>query len=1132
MLLSVDAPDQSGQLEIVSLIRWREICARAATLNDRLRGRVELAAASDAVFDKRYRAWRDSVARGEEERFELRLKLDHLNDLGRLRAVLGTASWPVDQPLPTWTVPLIEGGRLANNGGGIGETVSDRKLIPSFNEPLVEAARRLLARRVRLNSELVTESATSDLIGALQKEIAALTRRWIHREFQHYLAGCAPEQARDPQSTRHWDAWLEELRRDQMVQFWVAYPVLARMIGCLINDWIDRTAEFIERLESDHPAIEQLLGVARLGAVTSIEAGLADPHLGHRPVLICRFEFAEHPGAAVVYKAKDVRTEQVLTDLLHWVGQRGADAGSGLRAYSRDDYGWIEFAAHRPAADAQEVQDYYRRAGVLVAVIFAIGGNDLHYENLVACGSEPKIVDAETMLHPTIAMEDDPRFSSGEPDLRSVLRQSPPMITDSMLLPLWMKRRGMPAMDISGIGGLHNRKPPEQTVTWRDPETDAAYLMKGPLPREHGTNEVRLSDGTLIKPWEFGPALEDGFRTAWQVLLTHRGELLRGDSPLAKLEDSATRVLMRATMTYARVQQSGMTAERLSEGIDYSIHLELLGRHMLDNPDPEAAFEFMVQERDQLENGDIPFFATRGSDRYLRQPNGDPAIWFRASPLDAAMTRLELLSTAELEFQLSVLRTSLALADVDARGGQIESTRPRRPEASHSREPGGERRGAEPPNSASSQRLHALEAASCLLESLMASARRDHGWAWWPGVGVIDHARYVIERGSTGAYIGNLGISLTLAAAARVLDSDQARTLGQEAIEPLRDAIARRPRRSAISADVGVASGLGGKLYSLTLLAQLTSDDSLLELAQVLVDASVPTDFAQVKDSDLLSGITGLLAGLLTFEAAGGLETGELIDFNLKRLIDLGVRSDGRLRWPLPFARDGMWGYAHGNSGKIAVLATARAAGHDVSGLAEALEMALKTESGAYEPAIGGWPDVREEIDVREEEDAGQPLQPRLGPGWCNGAVGVALSRLVTKRVAPYVCVSVVDLDLDRTLSDLGAGGFDLDKLCCGKAGQAETTRYALTHNLAPPHRRTLEAEYENLIRELSTRALSDDLKLGIPGGLAMQANSLYQGKAGALWAILAALDPTLPCPLTWLPSVAPRELPEASLID
>src|SRR5262249_1244719 len=137
-----------------------------------------------------------------------------------------------------------------------------------------------------------------------------------------------------------------------------------------------------------------------LGRVTAIGASASDLHNRGRSVVALTFA----SGLKLIYKPKDVGLEAAYFDLLAWFNAQGPPLPFRVvSVLPGAGYGWVEFVEHVPCADPSEVARYYRRAGMLLALVYALAGNDCHYENIVSHGEQPVLVDLETILCPQAA---------------------------------------------------------------------------------------------------------------------------------------------------------------------------------------------------------------------------------------------------------------------------------------------------------------------------------------------------------------------------------------------------------------------------------------------------------------------------------------------------------------------------------------------------------------------------------------------------------------------------------------------------------------------------------------------------------------------------------------------------------
>ena len=63
-----------------------------------------------------------------------------------------------------------------------------------------------------------------------------------------------------------------------------------------------------------------------------------------------------------------------------------------------DGYAFISALRHTPVQSESGIAEYYRNFGILTALFHGLGSNDMHRENIVACGTRPSAIDLETVL--------------------------------------------------------------------------------------------------------------------------------------------------------------------------------------------------------------------------------------------------------------------------------------------------------------------------------------------------------------------------------------------------------------------------------------------------------------------------------------------------------------------------------------------------------------------------------------------------------------------------------------------------------------------------------------------------------------------------------------------------------------
>ena len=103
-------------------------------------------------------------------------------------------------------------------------------------------------------------------------------------------------------------------------------------------------------------------------------------------------------GLKLIYKPKDLSTEIIYFDLLSWFNQHISLKFKTLKIINRKNYGWVEFVECLPCKNKEEVNGYYTRTGHLLCIMYLMGGNDCHCENIIASGEYPVFIDLETLM--------------------------------------------------------------------------------------------------------------------------------------------------------------------------------------------------------------------------------------------------------------------------------------------------------------------------------------------------------------------------------------------------------------------------------------------------------------------------------------------------------------------------------------------------------------------------------------------------------------------------------------------------------------------------------------------------------------------------------------------------------------
>jgi lantibiotic modifying enzyme len=157
---------------------------------------------------------------------------------------------------------------------------------------------------------LFNDAARTELRAGLLKLLTDLYAPLLYGKFVGILKKHSPE-GKLPASTVttgtvHFDKLVEDLRTTELGVIFTEKPVLLRLTATIVRQWIETTAELINRLYVD---IEQIRAVITHSGsdikVQKISGDLSDPHNFGHSVQILTFE----DQTKLVYKPKDLRLD-------------------------------------------------------------------------------------------------------------------------------------------------------------------------------------------------------------------------------------------------------------------------------------------------------------------------------------------------------------------------------------------------------------------------------------------------------------------------------------------------------------------------------------------------------------------------------------------------------------------------------------------------------------------------------------------------------------------------------------------------------------------------------------------------------------------------------------------------------
>ncbi|WP_434558710.1 type 2 lanthipeptide synthetase LanM [Pseudomonas sp. Z4-20] len=881
------------------------------------------------------------------------------------------------------------------------------------------------------------------LLASLERYVLARVGRTSEQSLVHYLNTRIAEGDDIDLS-----GFNEHLRTLPLLKFFESYPVLATLLLDLLEDTLNYLYAVILDFANDVEALEAEFSIPSR-RIEAIEFGLGDPH--GRGETVCQVKVC---AISLVYKPRASREalffNQLLEQLYDWTG---ADcfAIHAPKILSRERHSWIEKIGNTPCASAADVALFYKKMGSQIAVIHALNGIDFHYENIIACGNSPVMIDLECLFTAsTSELLIDLPANSALSNTFKLIQQS---VCSSGFVPFSQNSNN----DQSGLTRQELFTSTRHSLIF---EAGFYHLRKVEFEHLLVQKHLPLFQGKHQGHEIYKAELIHGFEYAYGELITHRRTIMQ------MLELSAgelsTRVLLKNSQRYADFIGLSRHPRFMKNMLDRELLLATLWK---DLKEPYRAKGIPRYEIDDLQRSSIPCFTMPLNSNALKSAQGETIDMTQIQPpIKSCLQKLANLSTADRAFQLTLLEMCLF--------PEPNEQPPSRAIAS---------------NALQANQLDAVLGISSRLEALaIKGTATDIRWLAFH-THPTTHGKYPSPM-DHGLYSGIAGIGLFYLSLFKVS--------GQPHVLSLMDQIlvSMEQHFGFFKADLTVSAyhGLGSYLYLLINRRQITGDAKYdVKIASLLTQLTeVPLENY---DFDFLGGCCGAVTLLANIHA---LSTQADVLPTIRRMADY-IKDQVLIEDGLLLRRNDrsviLTGLSHGLSGVIHALCKA----YDVTGDVTLVTLAIQVLEGENRLSREGfW------LDLRDLGPVGHASK------WCHGDGGILIAR---RQLMKSMGVALDEATRQTVLDDIQrcednlwqhglGGGYNL---CHGDFGNL-ICLYDLYRHANNPEgiSRVKQALGEVARRFLAGPFLDSDRVPDV---------SLLTGITGAGYALLYEIDPTIP---------------------
>lgn len=455
--------------------------------------------------------------------------------------------------------------------------------------------------------------------------------------------------------------------KNSMLEFFEDYPVLLRILTERTLFHLENYKEFIRSIEQSLPDIKKIFSISEPYHMSKISVGAGDSHAGGKTVIL--FDLNEK---RFVFKYKNLEIGERFNVFLDYLEKLTGKEFYKINRLIKNNYCIEEFVQNVECKTKDEISKFYHRFGEYVALAYLLCGNDFHYENLIAHGEFPVLIDIETLIQ-----NDSPVKYQDNPYIKIALKKHDSVLSSALLPfkaygnriePLAQGREKGDGIRISAFDGK-KQKSPYKGLGLVNINTDEVRFEYVDYELE-GSNNIPRYNGEEVNAEPYKKEVVKGFEEICDYFRTNCEEIIM------KIEDIFSDVIVRNVIK---------TTQKYADMIGYGYHPKC----MKDYTEREKLFEnlwayeyknkaaVLPEIKDLLVN-DVPIFYNNTSSLDLITSNGECLeSYYKRTAIDRVKERIMRFDKREYRYQKLLLELSLGIYEMVSSNMNIGST-PRR----------------------------------------------------------------------------------------------------------------------------------------------------------------------------------------------------------------------------------------------------------------------------------------------------------------------------------------------------------------------------------------------------------------------------------------------------------------------
>lgn len=788
-----------------------------------------------------------------------------------------------------------------------------------------------------LNERYEWSKIKQSLADAIATELVGLISKTVTLELQieklrETLEGETPEE--------RFESFIIKHARDlgYLHRFYEEYPLLKRACLERTEYFINNMTTLFKRLNDSWVDLYQKFDL--MGAkLLDIEIGLGDTH--QKGQTVAKLNYSNEKS--IMYKPKSLDIVEKYNELILWINQHDSDISlPTYKVLDYGEYGFEECIIQKPCESEEEVKKYYERFGQLVGLMHMINGADMHYENIIANGEYPYLIDLETIFHqyPELDFPD-------TAEIKLKYDQSKSVIGTGLLPQALFQNADGRGIDLSALKGEVQRLP--FPVLQIDQANTDEMIFKMKEVFTTGAKNIPYLNGQKVDTQAYLSNIVEGYEQMMQFILNFKKQLIEG--PIQRFADSKIRIILRATQHYANFLMEATHPDYSAQAAALEQLLERIWLY------PFKDTRVIPHELTDLLQRDVPYFYTTVNSKnlYTSHHKSIPNF-FQKTGLEIVTEKINNLSEKEIQDQKRwlILAIGMDVQDIKASGETDKKLISRTQDAS--------------------LKDFACQIGDYLIEE--ATWSDDQKTVSWLTIQSHENNWNVMPM-SVNLYDGLAGIALFLSQLYKETRQEKYKAAAQAAIESAFQTF-KQPQ-GLVSAFFGECS----LLYPLHKMMEIDPNPTYEEHIKK-IQSKLLQEINNDRELDFLSGSAGIISLAVTLYNETKEEVyKDIAQAYVQHLLSSSDSQNGNRVWINRHINTRLGGLSHGASGiGLALYAAGKTLNdqHLIEVSAEALD---------YEKELfvqdKGWRDMRLE-------------DPQYKHAWTHGTTGIGLSHLLNDK--------------------------------------------------------------------------------------------------------------------------------------